>query len=356
MTHSTTFMPSQANADACPRYEYHGIANAQHHDARNTPLESAQPQTLHPTLSEDSTDFESIDFGQEDDTLLDALEINASRATRRTTSRDDAPKTRAHALVTRSIVAVVVAAATLGGFAWFNHQTEQHHLAQRENAENEIQQIKDVQADIQHRHAQAQAALWLVSATSYTVSYRDASGNDLKGPTTTCSKVGEQIRVEAPDIDGYQLTSDQRSVSLTLAKNNKPIVFTYAKVVPYTVRYLEKGTSTKVKKNKTVKNQLSGEKITEKAPSISGYALSSKSKKSLKLTDNGKQNVITFYYTKAKAKSNLSDSYQSDESNGTSSKSSDSSESSQSTGSSKTQGSTKPSDPLAEFEAARATD
>lgn len=76
------------------------------------------------------------------------------------------------------------------------------------------------------------------------------------------------------------------------------VVFSYAKFVGHTARYLESGTDAEVSPAKVVTGELSGDTTTEHAIEIDGYNLVSEADLSITLTDDDAANVITFYYEK----------------------------------------------------------
>ena len=147
----------------------------------------------------------------------------------------------------------------------------------------------------------------------YSVSFVDANtGKAVADPLEQTAKNHENVTVSAQPIDGYRLSGgavtkddetlessdDAESFDITLeAGVSQNAIFSYKKVVSYTVNYVD-ADGKSITETKTVKNKLSGKKVSETAPTIDGYTLNGDSKQTLKLTNSKKKNVITFTYTK----------------------------------------------------------
>ena len=143
-------------------------------------------------------------------------------------------------------------------------------------------------------------AAWDKTLAEYRVEYLDAvDGSQVADDKLVeAAEVGSTV-TEAPiDVDGYKPASEQEAtLVIAQADSENVIAFQYHKLVSYKVRYLDKGTGSKVSDPKTVKGNLEGAKITESAPEVSGYTLQSEAEQSIELTRNPKDNVIVFYYT-----------------------------------------------------------
>ena len=110
-----------------------------------------------------------------------------------------------------------------------------------------------------------------------------------------------KIRAKSNLTNGIHNTNTSASVSYKDVNNNsKSIVLNESPKVNiekynYVVKYLEEGTNKVLSTEKTVKNVSNGKEYTETAPSIDNYKVDSNTKK---VTINGKNAEIIFYYTK----------------------------------------------------------
>lgn len=132
----------------------------------------------------------------------------------------------------------------------------------------------------------------------YTAEYLNkATMEEIAAPTTATANVGDTVTVTAAEIDGYQLNGqDEQSITLQEDAENT-VKFMYAQEIPYTVEYLDQDGEA-VSPAKVVEKHTVGEKVTEKAPKIDGYELTSSDVFKIKLKEDAKANVITFDYAK----------------------------------------------------------
>lgn len=142
----------------------------------------------------------------------------------------------------------------------------------------------------------------------YTIHYQledgtpiadDTKGSALAGSTKTFeAKTGDQLN------DGYRSGYFPKTSSHSITMDIKDptqneYTFVYVKMpeVEYTVRYLEKGTSKVLHKEKT--GETPAAVITEKFEQIKGYAPDAYQKR-LVLSANAEENVLTFWYVEDK--------------------------------------------------------
>ena len=131
-----------------------------------------------------------------------------------------------------------------------------------------------------------------------TVKYVDTEGNVLQTPNTLVSqKVGSTISENAPVFEGY--TVDQATKTVTVAKDNNVITFTYTKdaVAPKTATVTTKFVDEQGKeiaKSATDTTEI-GKDFTAKAVDVDGYTVNGDSTQTSTI-DGDK--TITFTYTK----------------------------------------------------------
>lgn len=136
----------------------------------------------------------------------------------------------------------------------------------------------------------------------YTVTYVDAiSGSEIASATSATGKNNSEVMVEAPDIEGYELTTttvidgetstDQQgahSVELMLNnENDQAVVFAYTKNVSLTVKYVDAETGEAVADPKQIAG-LDHQTVTAEAPEIEGYKL-----KASTISAEGTEDVVS---------------------------------------------------------------
>lgn len=132
---------------------------------------------------------------------------------------------------------------------------------------------------------------------SLTYIAAETTGSALAGSTKTFeAKTGKELN------DGYQTgyfpKTSSHSIIIDItdaAKNEYTFIYVQKEKVPYTVKYLEKGTEVVLHEPKTV--ETSAAIVTETFQQIAGYAPDAYQKR-LVLSVDDEQNVITFWYTK----------------------------------------------------------
>lgn len=142
----------------------------------------------------------------------------------------------------------------------------------------------------------------------YTIHYQlengtpiadDTKGSALAGSTKTFeAKTGDQLYKGYQS--GYFPKTSSHSIIMDiedLSKNEYTFVYVKMPEVEYTVRYLEKGTSKVLHKEKT--GETPAAVITEKFEQIKGYAPDAYQKR-LVLSANAEENVLTFWYVEDK--------------------------------------------------------
>lgn len=138
----------------------------------------------------------------------------------------------------------------------------------------------------------------------YTIKYQlednttiapDTTGSALAGTTKTFdAKAGDELN-EAYRTGYYPLTNSH-SMVMNIDGGNEFIFYYVAKEkVPYTVKYLEKGTNNELRPSKTV--ETTAAVVTETFVPITSYRPDAYQKR-LVLSVNPAENVITFYYDK----------------------------------------------------------
>ena len=125
------------------------------------------------------------------------------------------------------------------------------------------------------------------------------------------------VKITAPQFTGYNLVATRYDIldadgnalnknnyknnNLTVTTEGVTLVLYYARRtdLKYTVKYLKYGTNEAIAgvSNKTVQNQMYGQTVTELPKTIKGYnCVTGSASKSLEITANEEQNVITFLY------------------------------------------------------------
>ncbi len=138
-------------------------------------------------------------------------------------------------------------------------------------------------------------AKWVPSnEITYTVSFEDGAGTDLAAPVEVMNQtMGSTVYAEAQVIEHY--LPDKVSKSLTLGAENNSIVFVYTPFisVDYTVRHVAADGSFSDEETVTTGNAV----VSANYRSYPGYSPDAW-QKTLQLSMNAADNVITFNYTK----------------------------------------------------------
>ncbi len=71
----------------------------------------------------------------------------------------------------------------------------------------------------------------LGKAATVTVKHVDADGNSLKDDEIKNSTIGAELTVNAPNIDGYTVTKDHKSQTITVSKETETVTLKYTKNV-----------------------------------------------------------------------------------------------------------------------------
>ncbi len=145
---------------------------------------------------------------------------------------------------------------------------------------------------------------------TYTVKYLDATTYEVRAPqkTVTDQTTGTTVTENAVQVSGY--IPDSRTKDLVIAADNNEIIFYYkALPVDYTVQYLERGTNLVLREPVTKESQ--SVTVTETALVIEDYEYTmldgntvivnftpDQASKTIDLTSDPSQNIITFYYEK----------------------------------------------------------
>ena len=138
------------------------------------------------------------------------------------------------------------------------------------------------------------------ATSDYEVLYlEEGTDGQLAAPKTVKNQaVGDNVTEKAIDIENYELVSATPQ-DLTIARDaaQNVIKFYYKRALSdYEVRYLEEGTENQLAAPKTVKNQVVGYNVTEKAIDIENYDLVSATLQYLTISRDADQNIIKFYY------------------------------------------------------------
>ena len=130
---------------------------------------------------------------------------------------------------------------------------------------------------------------------TFTYIAEETKGSALAGTTKTFdAKTGTALN--AGYQTGYFPEVSSHSLTMDINGNNEyTFIYVQKEKVPYTVKYLEKGTNTVLLTEKT--RETSDAVITEKFEQISGYAPDAYQKR-LVLSANEEENVLIFWYTK----------------------------------------------------------
>ncbi|MFH5811718.1 MucBP domain-containing protein [Companilactobacillus sp. FL22-1] len=145
-----------------------------------------------------------------------------------------------------------------------------------------------------------------VEKSDVTVNYLDSEGNVLKpAKTVSAQEVGSTVSEDAPAIEGY--TADSATKTLTVAKDNNSITFTYTKNATTPVDPVVTKANVTIKavdeNNKAIegvqdtvlKDQEVGKDVEVSAPTVEGYT-ATEATKTVTVSKNG--NTVTFKYTK----------------------------------------------------------
>ena len=107
--------------------------------------------------------------------------------------------------------------------------------------------------------------------------------------------VGDTASEEAPEVEGYQLTSDAAAeITLGTDESANKITFTYAQETTYKVRYVS-DTGEELSVDDGLQG-LVGQEVKAEAKDIADYELTSDQMQTLKLGKDADKNVITFTY------------------------------------------------------------
>ena len=143
------------------------------------------------------------------------------------------------------------------------------------------------------------------TAVLYTIYYKDEAGNEIADPTvgstlagtskTFTAKAGDQLYADYQE--GYFPNTNSHTILMNIdGKNEFTFVYKQMGNVPYTVRYLEKGTGNVLHEEKKVSENKKSV-VTEKFEPVNGYMPDAYQKR-LVLSANDEENVLTFWYTK----------------------------------------------------------
>lgn len=143
------------------------------------------------------------------------------------------------------------------------------------------------------------------TAVLYTIHYQladgtpiadDTVGSTLAGTSKTfTAKAGDQLY--ANYREGYFPNTNSHTILMNIdGKNEFTFVYKQMENVPYTVRYLEKGTGNVLHEEKRVENNKKSV-VTEQFEPVNGYMPDAYQKR-LVLSANAEENVLTFWYTK----------------------------------------------------------
>ena len=140
---------------------------------------------------------------------------------------------------------------------------------------------------------------------SYVIKYQLEDGTVIANNTSSSAIAGSSKTFEAKtgnDLyedyrEGYYPLTNSHTLSMNIEGNNEYVfVYTYKESVPYTVRYLEKGTDAVLLEEKVVSDNKKSV-VTETFEFISGYVPDAYQKRLVVSADES-ENVITFYYEK----------------------------------------------------------
>ena len=133
----------------------------------------------------------------------------------------------------------------------------------------------------------------------YTVNYLEKGTNKVLADAKKVGKqtFGAKVEEDAITIDGYTLDSDAKQ-SIEIGTGTNVINFYYkARTdLSYTVKYMEKNTTTEIATALTVNNQTFGAKVPVSAIDINGYNKVAPTTAEIEITTG--TNEYTFYYTK----------------------------------------------------------
>lgn len=139
-----------------------------------------------------------------------------------------------------------------------------------------------------------------VVAKPIVINYMDLSGNSIKGSDTVVGKIGEEVIVNAPTIDGYTVQGDithtlyisstLQTINFYYSKDDKPTI----EAQPVIVSYVDDSGST-LKANTQLTGAV-GDIVTATAPTIDGYTAQSPT--SVSKTVSGEVQYIQFTYKK----------------------------------------------------------
>ena len=131
------------------------------------------------------------------------------------------------------------------------------------------------------------------AATTYTVKYVDTEGKPLAGEVTFDDFVGNDVTVEALDIEGY--LPDVASKTVTLVDGTNEIKFTYTKrtAATYTVNYVDTEGTPIADAKVVTEGYYEDDVVTETAATVPGYKPTETSRE---VTLAAGENTITFTY------------------------------------------------------------
>lgn len=143
------------------------------------------------------------------------------------------------------------------------------------------------------------------TAVLYTVRYELADGTEIAEPTVGSTLAGTSktftakggAELYAGYQEGYFPNTNSHTILMNINGGNEyTFIYTPIPNVPYTVRYLERGTGNVLAEEKRVAENKKSV-VTDVFKQISGYMPDAYQKR-LVLSANGTENVLTFWYTK----------------------------------------------------------
>ena len=143
------------------------------------------------------------------------------------------------------------------------------------------------------------------TAVLYTVRYELADGTEIAEPTVGSTLAGTSktftakggAELYAGYQEGYFPNTNSHTILMNINGGNEyTFIYTPIPNVPYTVRYLERGTGNVLAEEKQVAENKKSV-VTEVFKQIAGYMPDAYQKR-LVLSANGTENVLTFWYTK----------------------------------------------------------
>ena len=135
----------------------------------------------------------------------------------------------------------------------------------------------------------------------YTVNYLEKGTDNVLATAKSVKNqtFGTTVEEEAITINGYNLDSAAKQ-SIQIGTGTNVINFYYkARTdLSYTVKYMEKNTTTEIATALTVNNQTFGTSVNVSAIDIDGYTKVAPTSVTIEIKDDNSKNEIIFYYTK----------------------------------------------------------